>query len=440
MTLSLVGISIPNFWLGPLLAIVFAVELGWLPVGGRGTPAHLVLPAATLGAALAAILARMTRASLLEELREPYVLAARAKGVSRTRAVLHHALRNSLIPIVTILGLQFGVVLTGAVITETIFAWPGIGRLLIQSISFRDYPLVQGCVLLIAVTYVGVNLITDLTYGFLDPASGWIARDQSRRGHRHSDRRRGHRGAMGRAARSGEPGACAAARTSLSRASIRARRARARYLFARPGGGPHLAFVGLTVVGISSVVGVLLGAIAGYFGGWLDDLISRVIDVLLAFPGILLAIALVAVLGPSLANVVMALSVIGWVGYARLVRGQVLKAREFEFVQAARALGARTPRILFRHVIPTTMPAVMVQATLGMAGAILAEASLSFLGLGVQPPTPSWGTMLNGGRLHLLDAPHLTIFPGAAIAALVLGFNFLGDGLRDALDPKRYRA
>ena len=169
MTLSLVGLSVPNFWLGPLLAIVFAVELGWLPVGGRGTLAHLVLPSVTLGAALAAILARMTRASLLEELREPYVLAARAKGVSRTRAVLHHALRNSLIPIVTILGLQFGAVLTGAVITETIFAWPGIGRLLIQSISFRDYPTVQGCVLLIAVTYVGVNLVTDLTYGFLDP-------------------------------------------------------------------------------------------------------------------------------------------------------------------------------------------------------------------------------------------------------------------------------
>jgi len=169
MAVSLVGISIPNFWLGPLMAIVFAVQLGWLPVGGSGTLAHLVLPSVTLGAALAAILARMTRASLLEELQEPYVLAARAKGVSRSRAVLHHAFRNSLIPIVTILGLQFGVVLTGAVITETIFAWPGIGRLLIQSIGFRDYPTVQGCVLLIAVTYVGVNLVTDLTYGFLDP-------------------------------------------------------------------------------------------------------------------------------------------------------------------------------------------------------------------------------------------------------------------------------
>jgi peptide/nickel transport system permease protein len=213
-----------------------------------------------------------------------------------------------------------------------------------------------------------------------------------------------------------------------------------RDIFSRALAGARISLaVGLTVVSISSVIGIFLGSIAGYFGGWLDDAISRTIDVLLAFPGILLAIALVAVLGPSLVNVVMALSVIGWVGYARLVRGQVLKAREFEFVQAARALGASTPRILLRHVVPTTMPAVMVQATLGMAGAILAEASLSFLGLGVQPPTPSWGTMLNGGRLHLLDAPHLTVFPGAAIATLVLGFNFLGDGLRDAVDPKSYR-
>ena len=168
-TLALVGISIPSFWLGPLLAIVFSVVLGWLPVSGRGTPAHLVLPAITLAAPLAAVLARMTRASVLEEVRELYVLAARARGVSRLRAVLVHAFRNSLIPIVTVLGLQFGAVLTGAVITETIFAWPGVGRLLIQSIGFRDYPLVQGCILLIAVTYVSMNLLTDALYGFLDP-------------------------------------------------------------------------------------------------------------------------------------------------------------------------------------------------------------------------------------------------------------------------------
>jgi len=169
MTVALAGVSVPNFWLGPLLALVFAVELGWLPVSGRGDFAHLVLPAISLGAGLSAILARMTRASLLEELREPYVQAARARGASRFRSVMRHGFRNSLIPIVTIVGLQFGVVLTGAVITETIFAWPGVGRLLIQSIGFRDYPLVQGCILFIAVVYVLMNLITDLVYGVLDP-------------------------------------------------------------------------------------------------------------------------------------------------------------------------------------------------------------------------------------------------------------------------------
>ena len=194
--------------------------------------------------------------------------------------------------------------------------------------------------------------------------------------------------------------------------------------------------VGLVVVGVSSTIGTLLGSIAGYFGGVIDEILSRLMDILLAFPGLLLAIAMVAVLGPSLTNVIIALSLIGWVGYARLVRGQVLRARELEFVLAARALGATIPRILARHIIPTALPAVTVQATLGMGGAILAEAALSFLGLGVQPPTPSWGTMLSYGRAHLLEAPHLTIFPGLAIAVLVLGFNFLGDGLRDALDPQ----
>lgn len=198
-------------------------------------------------------------------------------------------------------------------------------------------------------------------------------------------------------------------------------------------------FVGVVVVSISAAAGILIGATAGYFGGWIDGSIGRAMDVLLAFPGILLAIAVVAVLGPSLRNVVLALSLIGWVGYARLVRGQVLRARELEYVQAAQAAGADSWRILLRHIIPTTVPAVLVQAALGMAGAIVGEASLSFLGLGVQPPTASWGSMIDGGRAHLLDAPHLTVFPGVAMALLVLGFNFLGDGLRDALDPTQRR-
>ena len=194
--------------------------------------------------------------------------------------------------------------------------------------------------------------------------------------------------------------------------------------------------VGLAVVLLAGAAGSLLGAVSGFFGGRVDTLLMRLTDVFLAFPGILLAIALVAVLGPALIHVVMALVVIGWVGYARLVRGQVLQLREAEFVLAARAAGVPARRILWSHLLPNVLPVLLVQASLGMAGAVLAEASLSFLGLGIQPPTPSWGAMINAGRGHLLNAPHLALFPGLAILATVMGLNFLGDSLVDALDPR----
>ena len=210
-----------------------------------------------------------------------------------------------------------------------------------------------------------------------------------------------------------------------------------RDVFARIVFGARVSLrVGFSVVLIASLIGVTLGAMAGYFGGLMDTLIMRLCDILLAFPGILLAIALVAVLGPSLNNVILALATIGWVGYARLVRGQVLKVREMEYVTAAKALGARSPRVILLHVLPNVINPVIVMATLGLAGAILAEASLSFLGLGVQPPIPSWGAMLTAGRRYLGLANHLAIFPGAAIMLAVMGLNFLGDGLIDALDPK----
>jgi len=194
--------------------------------------------------------------------------------------------------------------------------------------------------------------------------------------------------------------------------------------------------VGFSVVILASLIGISLGAIAGYYGGIVDTLVMRLTDILLAFPGILLAIALVAVLGPSLNNVILALATIGWVGYARLVRGQVLKVREMEYVTAAKALGAKSPRVIVLHVLPNVINPVIVMATLGLAGAILAEAALSFLGLGVQPPTPSWGAMLTSGRRYLGLANHLAIYPGLAIMLAVMGLNFLGDGLIDALDPK----
>ncbi len=192
--------------------------------------------------------------------------------------------------------------------------------------------------------------------------------------------------------------------------------------------------VGFSVVLLAGSVGATIGMLAGYFGGRIDAWLMRMTDVFLAFPGILLAIALVAVLGPALRHVVVALVAIGWVGYARLARGQTLQLKNLDFVLAARSAGLSTPRILRVHVLPNILPTLTVQASLGMAGAILAEAGLSFLGLGIQPPTPSWGAMINAGRGHLLDAPHIALFPGLAILCTVMALNFLGDAWSEELD------
>jgi peptide/nickel transport system permease protein len=195
--------------------------------------------------------------------------------------------------------------------------------------------------------------------------------------------------------------------------------------------------VGSCVVGASLGLGLIVGSVAGYYGGRIDRFINVVVmNAFLSFPGILLAIAFVAFRGPGIFNLVLALSLGGWVGYARLVRAQVLAAREREFVEAARALGASDLRVITRHILPNIIQPIIVQAAIGMAGAILAEATMSFLGLGVPPPTASWGTMLNDGRAHLFDAPHLVIFPAFAVMLAVLSFNFIGDALRDYLDPR----
>ena len=199
--------------------------------------------------------------------------------------------------------------------------------------------------------------------------------------------------------------------------------------------------VGAMVVLLSGIIGVLLGGFAGYAGGKADTFVTViVINSLMAFPGILLAIALVAFLGPGIDRLIFALSVIGLAGYARLARGQVLKVKTMEFVEAARALGASGPRVFFVHVLPSIIQPVLVQASIGMAAAILLEASLSFLGLGIAPPTPSWGAMLNDGRSHLFDAPHMVVFPSVALVLTVLSFNFLGDAFRDWLDPKSLKS
>jgi len=195
--------------------------------------------------------------------------------------------------------------------------------------------------------------------------------------------------------------------------------------------------VAISVVGSSLLVGGILGCIAGFYEGWADTLINLYLtNAFLALPGILLAVAIVAFLGPSLINLIVALALAGWVNYARLVRGQVMAMKQREFVQAARSLGASDFRLMLHHILPNIIQPVLVQAAIGMAGAVLAEATLSFLGLGVQPPTATWGAMLNDARSHLFESPYLVFFPAAAVALCVLAFNLVGDGLRDLLDPR----
>jgi peptide/nickel transport system permease protein len=195
--------------------------------------------------------------------------------------------------------------------------------------------------------------------------------------------------------------------------------------------------ISASVVAVSLALGLAVGGLAGYLGGWVDTALTTfAMNTFLALPGILLAIAFAAFLGPGFINLVLALAIGGWAGYARLVRAQVMAVRDREYVDAARALGASGPRIFFRHILPNIVQPILVQAAIGMAGVILAEATLSFLGLGIPAPAPSWGSMLNDARSHLFDSPHLVLFPAMAVAGAVLGFNFLGDALRDQLDPR----
>jgi len=203
-------------------------------------------------------------------------------------------------------------------------------------------------------------------------------------------------------------------------------------------GGRISLLVGITTVALSLAIGIVIGSLSGYFGGWIDQMLMRLVDILMAFPGILLAIAFTAVLGPGLDHVILALCLIGWTSYARLVRGEILSLRERDFIQAARSLGCRPKRIILRHLLPNLLPPLLIQSTFGIAAAIVAEGSLSFLGLGVEPPTPSWGAMLNDGRQFLLVAPHLTTYPGLGLMITVLALNLIGDALQDRLDRRNH--
>src|SRR5437867_2608331 len=334
---TVLGQATPGFWLGLILIYLFSVQLRWLPTGGSGSFAHLVMPSVVLAAFFSARVARLTRSAVLDVLGEEYITTARAKGLGEGRVIAKHTLRNSAIPIVTLAGLEAGQLLGGAVITETIFAWPGLGR----------------------------DLLARVLYG---------------------------------------------ARLAL--------------------------LIGVCTVLVTAVGGGLLGLLAGFFERWPSTIVMRLADVQLSFPFILLALTINAIVGLGLRNIILSLSAAGWVVYARVVRGEVLSVKQRDYVHAAAALGVGRPRLLFRHVLPNVAPSIVVVASLQFSQFVVAEAAISFLGFGVQPPTPAWGSMLSESRDFLYVAWWLAAFPGAALALTALGVNLLGDWLRDTLDPK----
>ena len=388
----------------------------------------------------------MTRSSVLEIVRQDFVRSARAKGLAERAVVGRHVLKNAVNPVVTVLGIQVGTLLGGAILTETVFSWPGLGSMMVRAIQARDYPLVQGGVLLIATTFVGVNLLVDLLYAVFDPRIRMsdVAR-MFRRSHAAMF-------GLGLVVALALRAVLAPILTRHDPNEVDTTRRLARPLSpdhplgtdefgrdmtARLLHGARISLaVGLAATALAALAGSLCGLVAGLGGGWIDHAIMRSIDTLMAFPYFLLAIAIIAALGPGLVNGMIAVAVVNIPFYGRIVRGTVLAVRETEYVQAARALGVSELRLALKHVLRNCLAPIIVAVTLNVGGMITALAGLSFLGLGVQPPVSDWGSMLSSSRQYINVAPHVAALPGLAIFLAVLGFNLLGDGLRDALDPR----
>lgn len=520
------GISAPSFWVAQLMMLGFAVRLGWLPISGLHSLGyeswplwrqwldfahHLVIPLTVgLFGSLAGI-SRFMRSSMLEVLKQDYIQTARAKGLAERAVYYRHALRNSLLSLITILGWSIPGLLGGSVLIETVCNIPGLGRLFYEAVISRDYMLVMGELYIGAILTLGGNLVADIAYSFADPRirldsgsqrSAWLGEAllvgagallvllavnwggslleglRVMQSGLASTRwapvipalvlaglllwlmpkawrlLEGHR--MGRAglvfvtviglAAMTAPWIARHDPTTLN--VVRALEGPGpdfwlgtdelgRDLFARMLYGARISLlVGFVAVGISSLIGISLGAAAGYFRGAVEHFIMRLVDVMMCIPAFFLVLAVIAFVSPSIWNIMAVIGVTSWMGICRLVRAEFLSLREREFTQAAAALGVGQLKIMFRHILPNALAPVFVYAVLGIASAILVESGLSFLGLGVQPPTPSWGNILSGSRDKLEYAWWLSIFPGLAILTTVLSYNLLGEALRDALDPR----
>ena len=417
--LAVIGQATPSFWLGLMMIFFFAVELGWFPTGGASGFKALILPAISLGLLEMAAIMRLTRSGMIEVMDTDFIRTARAKGLNERVVIVRHAVRHALLPVVTVMGIGVGRLIAGSVIIEVVFAWPGIGRLIIDSIQQNDFPMVQTAIIVLAASISLANVLVDVSYRIIDPGSGREDSDDPARGGGAGSHRRGPRG-HSLAALAG-PVAPVADRTDPPRDGGSGGRARhARPELHRPAlalaapvfdGGAwdhplgtdelgrdiysrllHGARVSLIVVAIvvpgAALIGTSIGMISGWVGGLTGQVLMRVVDVQLALPSILFAVLMASVFGPSLRNVIIILLVWTWSAYARLVRADVLSLKERDFVTASRATGASGGWIMRKHLLPNVTNTIVIVMTLEIAIVILAEAALSFLGVGVAAGRP----------------------------------------------------
>ncbi len=453
--LATAGYALPEFWVGQLLILAFAIRLGWLPSQGnhsvRGAPPgwagfveslrYLVLPAFALSLRYIALIARITRSAMLEVLGAEFVLAARLRGASERAVLLGHVLRNAAAPVITVIGYNLGFILAGSALIETVFGWPGIGRLLFDSIGSRDYPTMMGILLLVSVTVVLANLATDIVHRLLDP----------RRAMRRL--RPGAAIALGFlvlvlltaifapvvAGHDPYAGGEDALLPPLSPGHVLGTDDLGRDIWAETAYGTRVSLaVGISTALAGALIGVAVGAASGWRGGAADTVLMRVTEFFQTLPRFVLALIVVALFGPGILKVILVIAILAWPQTARVVRASVASLRTAPFVDAARLGGMPARALVLREILPNVAAPVIVLASLDVATAILLEAGLGFFGLG-DPNFVSWGSMLNEAQQYLRSAWWMAVFPGVAIAATVLAFNTLGDALNAAANPRGER-
>ena len=463
-SIAVLGLATPNFWLALMVMIYPAIWWGWSPPmrlitfseDPLGNLGMFLIPSLILGTASAAATMRMTRTMMLEVLRQDYIRTAWSKGLKERVVVVRHAVKNVLIPVVTLIGMQLPILVGGAVIIENIFNLPGLGRLMLVALSDRDFPVVAGINLVFATAVMGINLMIDLLYALLGSQGPLSVMGQNN----------GRTRFLTRLVRE-KPLGTASGIIALILILVavfadviapypigerhlpdRLQGSSAQYLL----GTDHLGrdvlsriihgarislTVGLAATTLNVLVAVLLGGTSGFLGGRLDLVVQRFVDAWMSFPGLLLLLTIISMVGKGLLQLILVLGISGGIVGSRVLRSAVIGIKENDYFQSAVTIGASKWRILLRHVLPNIAAPIIVVFSINVGGVIISEAALSFLGFGLPIEIPSWGGLLSReGRQYMETAPHLAFWPGLALTITVYCFNMFGDAVRDLLDPR----